>query len=163
MLRTPIVLAPILAASILFVACGDSDSGTPASTTNPTATGLDGSWSHFEGSELRKRFVFQGGTYSYRSYLKKCLISEDSGAYTGSSGDNLLLVPIRSNLRAYSSDAKDSAEACGNAMGTATISGTMPLRREAVGAASFTVVTVKFVFTETGTTSTEVRTVYTKD
>lgn len=161
MLRTPIATA--LLASVLLVACGDSDSGSPATPANSSTTSLDGSWSHFEGSELRKRFVFQSGTYSYRSYLKKCLISEDSGTYTGSSGDNLLLVPIRSNLRAYSSDAKDSAEACGNSMGPATISGTIPLRREAVGATSFTVVTVKFVFTETGSTSTEVRTVYTRD
>lgn len=158
--RTPIAAA--LLASVLLVACGDSDSGNPASTANPSATSLDGSWSHYEGSELRKRYVFKGETFSYRSYFKKCLISEDSGSYS-TLGDNLMLTPVLVNSRGYSSDAKDSAEACGSPMGSATVSGTLPLRREAVTATSFTVVTVKFVFTESGSTTSEVRTVYTRD
>lgn len=158
--RTPIAAA--LLASVLLVACGDSDSGNPASTASPSATSLDGSWSHYEGSELHKRYVFKGETFSYRSYFKKCLISEDSGSYS-TLGDNLMLTPVLVNSRGYSSDAKDSAEACGSPMGSATVSGTLPLRREAVTATSFTVVTVKFVFTESGSTTSEVRTVYTRD
>jgi len=159
--RTPIATA--LLAAIFLSACDDPDSGSPAAApTNSFSVGLDGSWSHHEGSELTKRYVFKGETFSYRSYFKKCLISEDSGSYS-TLGDNLMLTPVLVHSRGYSSDAKDSSEACGNAMGTATVFGTMPLRREAVTTTSFTTVTIKFEFTESGSTTSEVRTVYTRD